>query len=316
MTTIGTPTDSASITEAVESAAQISQKDLAGSNGSSPLPCTGYCDRVVSKGQQLLVRTDQGASLTFSKIRHGFVERQRAIAALWDVSLDVRPGEFVSLVGPSGCGKTTLLNMAAGLVRPHTGRVELDGTPVTKPSKFVAYMPARDALLAWRSARKNVELPLEVRGIPRDARKELSREWLSRVGLAEFEDWRPRRLSQGMRQRVSIARTLAMAPRCVLMDEPFAALDAQTRIDLQDEFLDLWDSTRVTVLFVTHDLREAILLADRVVLLSPRPGVILADERVPFTRPRNRAQLEHEDQFHSLLTRLSQMLDSGRRTAG
>jgi len=234
------------------------------------------------------VPTVSGMDLSLRGIRHAFVHGDRQVVrAVWDVDLEIRAGEFVCLVGPSGCGKTTLLGMIAGLERPRQGVVERDGEAVGATSPDVAYMLARDALLPWLTAEENVELGLRVRGLPKDERRRRSAEWLRRVGLAEFGRSGILRLSQGMRQRVAIARTLAMTPKCILMDEPFAALDAQTRVLVQQEFVDLWERERQTVVFVTHDLAEAILLGDRVVLMSKRPGRIVADIRVELPRPRN-----------------------------
>ncbi|MHB1786535.1 MAG: ABC transporter ATP-binding protein [Acidimicrobiales bacterium] len=207
--------------------------------------------------------------------------------AVWDVDMTIPRSEFVCIVGPSGCGKTTLLGMIAGMITPRGGTVTLDGAPAGTGSVDVAYMLARDALLPWRSARENVELGLIVRGIPKAQRHAISAEWLQRVGLGDFAASGALRLSQGMRQRVAIARTLALNPRCILMDEPFAALDAQTRLLIQKEFLALWERERPTIVFVTHDLMEAILLGDRIILMSKRPGRIVADIPIELSRPRN-----------------------------
>jgi NitT/TauT family transport system ATP-binding protein len=240
-------------------------------------------DRAIMTGPQNV----GGLHVSFSGIRHGFMHGERVVRALWGIDLDIPAGQFVCLVGPSGCGKTTLLGMAAGLVRPREGTVALDGRPVTSVPRDVAYMLARDALLPWLDARHNAELGLLVRGVPKAERVRRTEAWLARVGLSEFNDSNILRLSQGMRQRVAIARTLVQEPRCILMDEPFAALDAQTRTIVQQSFVDLWEQQRATVIFVTHDLAEAILLGDRVVLMSRRPGRIVADMPIPLLRPRN-----------------------------
>jgi NitT/TauT family transport system ATP-binding protein len=194
--------------------------------------------------------------------------------------------------------------MVAGIDRPKAGSVQVDGQPVTGPSAEVAYMLARDALLPWRTVRANVEYGLAIRRISKDRRRELSDEWLQRVGLRDFADARITELSQGMRQRVAVARTLALQPSILLMDEPFAALDAQNRLLQQQEFLALWERIRSTVILVTHDLHEAILLSDRVVLISHRPGRVIADMRIDLPRPRNqelRRGHAHFDQYYDVL---------------
>jgi NitT/TauT family transport system ATP-binding protein len=216
------------------------------------------------------------------------------VLALWDFALEIPAGQFLTVVGPSGCGKTTLLAMVGGLVFPREGLVTLNGQVVTGPSAEVAYMLARDALMPWRTVRQNIEFGLEVRGLERPLRRARSTEWLERVGLSGFANSMIGELSQGMRQRVAIARTLALEPRCLLMDEPFAALDAQTRVLLQQEFLRLWERVHATVIFVTHDLGEAILLGDRVILMSHRPGRVVADVTVNLARPRT-TEIELDD---------------------
>jgi len=244
--------------------------------------------------------------LSLRSIRHGFVhDSDKVIRAVWDIDLEIPAGEFVCLIGPSGCGKTTLLGMIAGLEIPREGTIERDRTAVLTTSPDVAYMLARDALLPWLTARENIELGLRVQGLARSERLRRSDEWLRRVGLAEFGRSSILRLSQGMRQRVAIARTLAMSPKCILMDEPFAALDAQTRVLIQQEFVELWERERQTVVFVTHDLSEAILLGDRIVLMSKRPGQIIADIKVGVRRPRNLDfpyTNEGFEEYHKLLS--------------
>lgn len=228
----------------------------------------------------------QGARISIEGLHHGFEREGSVVRALWGVDVEIEPGQFVSLVGPSGCGKTTLLAMIGGLIVPRSGTIKIDGAEVEGPPKQAAYMLARDALLPWRTAQHNVEYGLQIRGVPREERRSRGIEWLGRVGLADFADARVGELSQGMRQRVALARTLALAPQILLMDEPFAALDAQTRVLQQQEFLGLWERTQSTVVFVTHDLREAILLSDRVIIMSHRPGRVIADIRIPIGRPR------------------------------
>lgn len=241
--------------------------------------------------------TTGGARIELSHIHHGFFHKNNFVKAVWDLSLTIHPGEILSVVGPSGCGKTTILSMVAGLLEPRRGEVTVDGTPVTRPRPDVAYMQARDALMPWRSVRQNVEIGMQVHGVPAAERRAKSDEWLERVGLSRFADSRITQLSQGMRQRVAIARTLAQEPRCILMDEPFAALDAQTRALQQQEFLKLWGEQGATVIFVTHDLSEAILLGDRVMLMSHRPGRIVEDVQIGLPRPRTPEMQFQDEQF-------------------
>ncbi|NSC24484.1 ABC transporter ATP-binding protein [Streptomyces albus subsp. chlorinus] len=203
-----------------------------------------------------------------------------AFTALQDIGLDIAAGEFHVLVGPSGCGKSTLLDLLGGLATPSSGRVLLDGAPVTGPGRDRGTVFQQYALLPWRTARGNVEFGLEAGGVPRRERAERAAEFLALVGLEGFEDRHPHELSGGMRQRVAIARSLAYDPDVLLMDEPFAALDAQTRESLQDELLRIWQRTGKTVVFITHSIDEAVTLGRRVTVLTSRPGRV--KESVPI----------------------------------
>jgi NitT/TauT family transport system ATP-binding protein len=211
------------------------------------------------------------------------------LLAVDNIDLTAQQGEFLAIVGPSGCGKTTVLNMLAGLMKASAGTVERHGRPVTGPSRDIGYMLARSALTPWRTTRRNVELGREIRGIPKAERRERAMELLGLLRIDHFADAYPAQLSHGMQQRVAIARTLAIDPDLWLMDEPFGALDAQTRVKVQSEFLSLWEGSPKTVIFVTHDLAEAVLLADRVVVMTARPATIKVDVRVDVERPRRPA---------------------------
>lgn len=236
--------------------------------------------------------------------------------ALIDTDLQVREGEFLAMVGPSGCGKTTLLNAIAGLVAPTRGRVTVGGAPVAGIREDVGYMFARDGLMPWKSALDNVAFGLELRGVPLAERRERARKYLALVGLEAFAEHRRAELSQGMRQRVALARTLATEPKVILMDEPFAALDAQTKVIVQDEFLKIWERDRRTVVFVTHDIVEAVTLADRAVVFSGRPGRIIGEFPIAIPRPRS-ASGAHDAAFERLRTEiwtcLRQGMDGGAR---
>lgn len=221
---------------------------------------------------------------------------------LSDVSVSVNQGEFLVLVGRSGCGKTTVLNLLSGLLEPTSGSVEvLGGTPQEGLGR-VGYMFARDALMPWRTAIRNIEFVLELRGVPKGERRSQAQHYLQMVGLGHEAKAYPGRLSQGMRQRVALARTWAFDPELLLMDEPFAALDAQTRLELQAEFVRMWEQQRKTVIFVTHDLTEAITLADRVVVLGA--GRLMDEFTVPFERPRDPLEVSESEEFQSLHRRL------------
>ena len=208
-----------------------------------------------------------------------------------EVDLDVGPGDIVVLLGPSGCGKSTILRALAGLLRPVAGRAEVDGSPVGATGSACAMVFQEDALLPWRSAVRNVEYALKLRGIPRGERRRQAEELLAQVGLEGFCSHLPGQLSGGMRQRVQLARTLATRPRVMLMDEPFGALDAQTRSEMQQLLVSVWRKHRTTILFVTHDVDEALLLADRIVLLTPRPAKVSQVVDIPNPR-RPGAQFE------------------------
>jgi NitT/TauT family transport system ATP-binding protein len=250
------------------------------------------------------------AGLTVESVSHAFAAAGGGapVLALDDVSFEVPCGQFLALVGPSGCGKTTVLNMAAGLVQPVSGHVAINGTRITRPLRSTGYMFARDGLLPWRTAQRNVEVGLELRGRPAAARALTARALLRLVGLEGFEHAYPWQLSQGMRQRVALARTLAIEPDTLLMDEPFASLDAQTKLALQGEFLRIWEKDRKTVLFVTHDLAEAVALSDRVIVLSRRPGRIEADVAIDLRRPRDPDAIRFDPAFLRLSERVWQAL--------
>ena len=212
----------------------------------------------------------------------------RPMTALRDVSLDVRPGEFLSLIGPSGCGKSTVLNMFAGLTPPTEGTILHDGRAVEGVNTRVGYVTQDDNLLPWRTTLANVEIALELKQVPREARRARALAYLARVGLAGFEHHYPHELSGGMRKRVSIVRTLVdESVNVILMDEPLGPLDAQTRLLLQDELLQLWQGSGRTILFVTHDLVEAIALSDRIAIFTSAPGRIKEIREVRIPRPRD-----------------------------
>ncbi|GGQ75826.1 ABC transporter ATP-binding protein [Couchioplanes azureus] len=219
----------------------------------------------------------------FENVGKRFHARGRTVTALDDVSLDVRTGEFLVIVGPSGCGKSTLLDLLGGLTAPTSGRVLVDGRPVRGPGLDRGVVFQQYALLPWRTAQGNVEFGLEAKGVPRRDREALAREHLDLVGLDGFADRYPHELSGGMKQRVAIARSLAFDPEILLMDEPFAALDAQTRDGLQDELLRIWERTGKTVVFITHGIEEAVYLGQRVAVLTSRPGRLKAVVEVPLT---------------------------------
>lgn len=210
----------------------------------------------------------------------------RMLNVLGDVSFDVKEGEVVSLIGESGCGKTTLLRIVQGLIRLDGGSILVDGTPVTKPGRDRGFVFQHASLLPWRNALHNVEFGLELQGIPARERTVRAKKLLDLVGLGNAADQYPHQLSGGMQQRIGLARALAIDPAILLMDEPFSALDAQTRELLQEELLRIHAETGKTTLFVTHDLDEAIYLSDRVVVLAAKPGRVKRILEIPFTYPR------------------------------
>ncbi len=231
--------------------------------------------------------------------------------AVADVDLVVNEGEFVSLVGPSGCGKSTLLNLIAGLDTASAGHVKVAGHEVHgELQRRVGYLFQRDALLPWKTVQANVELPLIFRGMPAAKRAPMVAEWIARVGLAGFERHYPHQLSGGMRKRVSLAATFVYQPDILLMDEPFAALDVQTRNLMENELLEIWQQHRKTVLFVTHDLEEAISLADRVVVLTANPGSVKQQFHVDLPRPRNVDEVRLQENFRLIHSEIWEALRS------
>ena len=216
------------------------------------------------------------------------------------INLTIAEGEFVSIVGPSGCGKSTILKMISGLTLPSCGSIRLDGHLLQGTPKGVGFMFQGDALLPWATVAENILVGIELGQCPREQRAARLTELIELVGLEKFADFYPAALSGGMRQRVSLARTIAYEPSIFLMDEPFGALDAQTKIILGREFLRIWSLYRRTVLFVTHDIGEAITLSDRIVVMSPRPGGIVAEFEVAIPRPRDFVKVHGSERFASL----------------
>ena len=243
-------------------------------------------------------------ALSFREITCTFVSRDapgQRYTAVRDVTLDIAPGEFVSVVGPTGCGKSTLLNVGAGLLEPSSGSVEAFGAPLAGINARAGYMFQSEALMPWRSALANVMAGLQFRGVSDAQAREQAEEWLRRVGLGGFGDRYPHQLSGGMRKRVALAQTLILDPDIILMDEPFSALDIQTRQLMENEVLELWAASRKAVLFITHDLDEAIAMSDRVVVLSAGPGSHpIGEFVVALPRPRDVAEIRTEQSFVEL----------------
>ena len=254
--------------------------------------------------------------LSIDGVSKEFQVRGKRVVALDSVNLTVTEGELVTVVGPSGCGKSTLLNLLVGLFPPTSGRILLRNRAINGINPEIGYVTQKDNLLPWRTLLENVELALEIRGIEKGARRHRATELIDRVGLNGFEDHYPHELSGGMRQRANIIRTLIYDPDLILMDEPFGPLDAQTRIVLQDQLLTLWSTTKKTIIFITHDLVEAIALADRVVVMTARPGKIKYIANVPIPRPRDIYQIHQHHEFLSAHERLWKELRPEVKLAG
>jgi NitT/TauT family transport system ATP-binding protein len=247
-------------------------------------------------------------ALALDKVTCTFISREdrsQRYTAVKDTTLVVAPGEFVSVVGPTGCGKSTLLNVAAGLLQPSAGQVRVFGEPLAGLNARAGYLFQADALMPWRNALENVTAGLEFRGVaPAQARAQAA-DWLKRVGLVGFGDRYPHQLSGGMKKRVSLAQTLILDPEILLMDEPFSALDIQTRQLMENELLDLWSANRKSVVFITHDLEEAIALSDRVVVLSAGPDTRpIGEYRIDLPRPRDVAEIRLTPRYLELHTEI------------
>lgn len=237
------------------------------------------------------------AVIKYEDVVKRFWSRGREVTALQDVTLEIRENEFTSIVGPSGCGKTTLMQMCAGLEMPSEGRMLYRGAPVDGINTDIGYVTQDSNLYPWMTLRQNVEFPLEIRGVPSKERREIAARWIQLVGLEGFENHWPHQLSGGMQKRGSIIRTMVYNPPVILMDEPFGPLDAQTRMVLQAELLRIWGEQQQTIVFITHDLTEAIALSDNVVVMSARPGHVTAVFEIPLSRPRDVFQIHRQAGF-------------------
>ncbi|HEX3882614.1 MAG TPA: ABC transporter ATP-binding protein [Stellaceae bacterium] len=247
-------------------------------------------------------------AIEFRGVSKHFLKDETVVPVLSDVTLSVGTGQFVALVGPSGCGKSTLLNLVSGLVRPSAGTVLYQGDPVKTVNSRVGYVTQRDNLVPWRTVLANLELPLELRGVPRPERIARARELVAQVGLAGFENHYPSELSGGMRKRVSLARAFIYGAKTLLMDEPFGALDAQLKLLIEAELMRLWQASRQTILYVTHDLHEAIVLADWVIVFSARPARIRAIQPIDIPRPRDLTETRFLPEFRHLHETLWELL--------
>ncbi|QHO74574.1 sulfonate ABC transporter ATP-binding protein [Bradyrhizobium sp. CCBAU 051011] len=236
-----------------------------------------------------------------------FGSNDNEVVAVSDVSLNVKPGEFVSLIGPSGCGKSTLLSVVAGFVKPTRGEAILDGKPITRPGSDRGVVFQQYSLFPWLSVRKNVEFGLKMAGVDRYKRSTTARSLLDLAGLLSFENHYPDQLSGGMKQRIGIVRALATSPQVLLMDEPFGALDTQTRVVMQEILTNIWQQFRISVLFITHDIEESIFLSDRIYVMTARPGRIKAEIKVPLPRPRT-PEMTDTPEFINLVQELKGLI--------
>jgi NitT/TauT family transport system ATP-binding protein len=229
----------------------------------------------------------------------------KVLSALEEFDLSIAPGEFFAIVGPTGCGKSTTLGLIAGLAKPQAGEVTLFDAPVDGVDRRVGFVFQQDAVFPWRNVLGNVMAGPLFRGVPKAKAEEMARDWINRVGLRGFEEHHPHQLSGGMRKRVALAQTFINNPQVLLMDEPFSALDVQTRELMQEELLQLWAQAKSAVLFVTHDLDEAILLADRVAVLTTRPARVKSVHTIDLPRPRDVAKLRYDEKFIAIARRIS-----------
>ncbi|WP_313639855.1 ABC transporter ATP-binding protein [Paenibacillus sp.] len=254
-------------------------------------------------------------ALEVSGISKSFTHRRRETNVLNNVSLKVEQQEFISIVGPSGCGKSTLFHMIGGLVNPDAGTIRMNGKVVTGQRGEISYMPQQPALFPWRTIEDNVLLAGEIKGALRDGAREEARQWLAKVGLSGFEQAYPHMLSGGMQQRAAFLRALLAPQELMLLDEPFSALDALTRSEMQRWLLELWEENRRSVLFITHNIEEALLLSNRIYVFSGRPGSILHTVDVPFPRPR-RDEITDSPKFLKLKRQLSQWMREEQAKSG
>lgn len=259
----------------------------------------------------------QPRKIVIEKVNQSFQVRKKGkhkdnkkLHVLDDFSLSINEGEFITIVGPSGCGKSTLLDIIAGLAKSTSGSIYIDGKKIKGPALDRGFVMQQYALLPWRTVYGNVSLGLEVKRVPRKQRAEIIHRFIDLVGLHGFERSYPYELSGGMRQRVSIARSLAYDPQVLLMDEPFAAVDAQTRNVLQDELMRIWGATGKTIIFITHSIEEAALLADRVVVMGANPGRVKAVVKVDLPRPRSSAQMNTSSDFAWIRNKVYDLLQS------
>jgi NitT/TauT family transport system ATP-binding protein len=239
-------------------------------------------------------------TIVVDRVSKRFIARGRDVMALEEVSLEVGAGDFVAFVGPSGCGKSTLLNMIAGIVKPTSGHILQDGSAIAGINRQVGYMTQVDSLLPWRTVEQNVMLPLQLRRRPKAASRRRVQELLEVVNLRTFAQHFPVELSGGMRKRVALAQVLVYDPGILLMDEPFGALDAQLKLVMQSELMKLWERTGKTILFVTHDLAEAISLAQRVVVFTGRPGQVKRIAEIDLPQPRDMFQVRFQPRFQEI----------------
>jgi NitT/TauT family transport system ATP-binding protein len=257
------------------------------------------------------------ARITVSDLDKRYRTPGGEVNAVENVSFEVRQGEFVALLGPSGCGKSTILNMVAGLLEKTSGTIRIDQDEVQHGyvNRKVGYVFQRDTVFPWRTVEDNIGYGLEIAGVPQAERQQRVQRTIEVAGLAGFDRSFPRMLSGGMRQRVALMRTLIMEPEILLMDEPFGALDTHTKLEMHKTLLEIWERERQTVLFVTHDLGEALTLSSRIILLSARPGRLKEDFEVPFPRPRDAVSLRETDEFGRLYSHIWHSLgEEFRRT--
>jgi NitT/TauT family transport system ATP-binding protein len=245
---------------------------------------------------------DHGGAITLEQVTQRFAlpREGREFTAVQDVTFDVGAGEFVSIVGPSGCGKSTLLSLIAGLAPLTGGRIAVDGEAVSGVNPRLGFVFQRDALFPWKTVADNVGLPLLFRGVDAAAARPRVGEWIARIGLTGFERYHPHQLSGGMRKRVALAMTMVYEPEIVLMDEPFGALDVQTRNLMENDLLEIWAQRRRTVVFVTHDLEEAIALSDRIVVMTASPGRLKSVYTIGLPRPRSVTEIRFHPDFARL----------------